>query len=65
MSTEITDLTVDLGGDVVVDDVTIDIPTRQRLAIMGPSGAGKTRMVCPSKARMPIAAVSSAIASSK
>ena len=45
MSTEITGLTVDLGGEVVVDDVTIEIPGRQRLAIMGPSGAGKTTLL--------------------
>ncbi len=45
MSTQIQGLSVRLGRELVIDDVSIEIPGRQRLAIMGPSGAGKTTLL--------------------
>src|SRR5260370_18529471 len=38
-------LTVQRGGREVVQDVTIEIPTRQVTALLGPNGAGKSTLV--------------------
>ncbi|GAA0220659.1 ABC transporter ATP-binding protein [Halobaculum roseum] len=38
------DLTIDRGGDRILDSVSITIPADARLLIQGPSGAGKTTL---------------------
>ncbi|QZP38456.1 ABC transporter ATP-binding protein [Halobaculum magnesiiphilum] len=38
------DLTVDRGGDRVLDSVSISVPSDARLLVRGPSGAGKTTL---------------------
>ncbi|WP_348608920.1 ABC transporter ATP-binding protein [Halobaculum rarum] len=38
------DLTVDRGGDRVLDSVSISVPSDARLLVQGPSGAGKTTL---------------------
>jgi len=36
------DVRVILGGNVALDGITLDVPAGQRVALVGPSGAGKT-----------------------
>ncbi|MFM8002087.1 MAG: ATP-binding cassette domain-containing protein, partial [Actinomycetota bacterium] len=42
MLLQVRGLTVRFGDDVVVDDVSFDLDSGQRLGIIGESGAGKT-----------------------
>ncbi len=39
------DVTVNYGGHVALDGVSLEIPTGQRVALVGPSGAGKTTVL--------------------
>ncbi len=41
----VTNLTKELGGDVLFDDVSFKVERRDRLALSGPNGAGKTTLL--------------------
>src|SRR4029450_9787126 len=40
-----THITKSLGGDVVLDDVSLVVPPRARIGVVGPNGAGKSTLV--------------------
>ena len=42
---QVTELTKELGGNVLFDDVSLKVERRDRLALSGPNGAGKTTLL--------------------
>lgn len=42
---EIKNLSVRLGGQKILDDITVDLPEGHTIGLLGPSGAGKTTLI--------------------
>lgn len=42
---EIKDLSVTLGGDKILRDISVDLPEGHIIGLLGPSGAGKTTLI--------------------
>src|SRR5512146_372690 len=42
---QIRNLSVRLGGQEVLDDITVDLPEGHTIGLLGPSGAGKTTLI--------------------
>ena len=45
MSIDVSGLTKTFGDFVALDDVTVDLPTGQLTALLGPSGGGKSTLL--------------------